>query len=114
MQFENFSSTGNLMKEKILDCELGGYSYHLKIDGEPEKAQKVIDYVNDKICSLKRGTEHLNKDDVLLLTSLLLAEEVLSFKNRAHFQLDRLESEVQRVSSELKKSQIALKNLSDH
>ena len=100
------------MKEQIIDCELGGHLYHLKIDGEPEKAQKVIDYVNDKIGSLKEKDKNLNKNDILVLTSLLLAEEILSLKKNTYSQLNRLESEARRISSELKKSQVTLQDLS--
>ena len=100
------------MKKKIINCELGGRLYRMKIDGETEKARKVISYVNDKICSLKEKTKNLNENDVLVLTSLLLAEEILSFKKRTNFQLDRLESEARRISAELKKSQVALQDLS--
>ena len=96
------------MKDKIINCELGGHLYHLKIDGEPEKAQKVIDYVNDKMGSFKEKNKNLSRNDVLVLTSLLLAEEILSFKKRAQSQLDRLESEARRISSELKKFQLTL------
>ena len=103
-----------MTRAKVIDCEIGGHRYHLKIDGEPEKAQKVIAYVNDKIHSLKEKNKDLNKNDVWVLISLVLAEEILSFKKKANVQLDILESEARRISSELKKSQMDLNDLNSN
>ena len=89
---------------KVYDVQIGGYSLKLKTSHKPDKVEKLIQVVEDKIGESLKAHSNISVQKALILSCLNMAEDFINLKESARQQIDQVESKAKSLASLLKSS----------
>ncbi|HEX4922439.1 MAG TPA: cell division protein ZapA [Bdellovibrionales bacterium] len=92
---------------------MAGLSLKLKTSHEAETVDQLVSYVNQKVSEALKMTKSGSIQNAALLASLNMAEELITLKQRAQAELEKIENKAQKVLSDLESSRQQSKGL-DH
>ncbi len=89
---------------KTYDVQIGGVSLVLKSDHQPEKVEKLIQFVESKVANSIANNSNVSMQKALILSCLNLAEDYVNLKESARNQINQMESKILSLMSILESS----------
>ena len=77
--------------------ELMGRSFRIRTEDETDHVEAVAQYVNDQIASVSEGHRHVAVQNILLLTSLNMADELFKLKQRHDALCEQIRTQSSRL-----------------
>lgn len=92
------------VEKKSYDVQIAGIPVRLKSSHQPEAVDELMNFLNDKITNAQKANPQASFQNILFLTCLHLAEDVVFSKKELSSQLKTIKSEALQLLGDLEAS----------
>ncbi len=93
-------------QKKTFDFKIAGVPYKLKSSHGDATVHELVEFVNHKVTEALAVTKNSSFQNAAVLAAFNIAEEMILLKQRAGFELNKLEEKALKLSQDLENSKL--------